>query len=92
MNEFGALMKDAENYAALIEDAGRYRALLGFVPDAEHINSLPEPLRRYIHDLETRCDPAGDVRERLCSEWVVAAQNEKIARLSQRIDELEKRP
>jgi hypothetical protein len=24
---------------------------------------LPEPLRRYIHDLETVCDPAGDVAE-----------------------------
>lgn len=31
---------------------------------AQNINSLPEPLRRYIHDLETVCDPAGDVAER----------------------------
>lgn len=27
------------------------------------INELPEPLRRYIHDLEALCDPAGLVRE-----------------------------
>lgn len=31
-------------------------------PTAEHINALPDPIRRYIHDLETRCDPAGDIR------------------------------
>jgi hypothetical protein len=29
---------------------------------AEEINSLPEKLRRYIHDLATRSDPAGDIR------------------------------
>lgn len=31
-------------------------------PTPAYINALPFPLRRYIHDLETRCDPAGDVR------------------------------
>ena len=25
-----------------------------FIPDADHINALPGPLRKYIHDLETR--------------------------------------
>ncbi|MEO8597327.1 MAG: hypothetical protein ABI759_28670 [Candidatus Solibacter sp.] len=34
-----------------------------FVPDAEHINALPGPLRRFIRDLETRADPAGDIAE-----------------------------
>ena len=34
-----------------------------FVPDAEHITVLPEPVRRYIGELETRADPAGDVAE-----------------------------
>lgn len=28
---------------------------------SDEINALPERVRRYIHDLETRCDPAGDV-------------------------------
>ena len=32
-----------------------------FIPDADHINALPGPLRKYIHDLEARADPAGDV-------------------------------
>jgi hypothetical protein len=35
------------------------RACLDFRPDAAHINALPEPLGRNIHDLETRADPAG---------------------------------
>lgn len=34
-----------------------------WIPTADAINALPEPLRRYIHDIETRCDPAGDIRE-----------------------------
>ena len=34
-----------------------------FVPDPDHINSLPGPLRQCIHDLETRADPAGGVAE-----------------------------
>lgn len=32
-------------------------------PTPEAINALPEPLRKYIHDIETNCDPAGMVRE-----------------------------
>ena len=28
----------------------------------DQVNALPDPLRRYIHDLETRADPAGDVQ------------------------------
>jgi hypothetical protein len=34
-----------------------------WMPTVANINALPEPLRRYIHDLETVCDPAGDVAE-----------------------------
>jgi hypothetical protein len=26
------------------------------------INALPDRLRSFVHDLETRCDPAGDIR------------------------------
>jgi len=32
-------------------------------PTAAAINALPGPLRQHIHDLETRCDPAGEVAE-----------------------------
>lgn len=31
-------------------------------PSVEEINLLPEKFRRYIHDLETRCDKSGDVQ------------------------------
>jgi hypothetical protein len=34
-----------------------------WTPTAANINGLPEPLRRYIHDLETNADPAGMVLE-----------------------------
>ena len=40
----------------------RLRALEGWLPTPANVNALPEGLRRYIHDLETRCDPAGDVQ------------------------------
>jgi hypothetical protein len=53
-----------------------------FVPDAEHINALPEPVRRYIDDLETRADPAGDVAE-------LALLKENNTALWKRVQELE---
>ena len=36
---------------------------MDWTPTPENINALPEPLRKYITDLETRADPAGEVRE-----------------------------
>ena len=32
-------------------------------PSSEEINELPDHIRRWIHDLETRCDPAGTLRQ-----------------------------
>lgn len=32
-------------------------------PTSENINALPMPIRSYIHDLETRCDPSGDLNQ-----------------------------
>ena len=40
-----------------------YAKICEFRPTADCVNALPENLRKYIHDLETRCDPAGDVAE-----------------------------
>jgi len=34
-----------------------------WTPTPENINALPEPIRIYLHDLETICDPAGMVQE-----------------------------
>ena len=47
--------------------------LENFVPDAEHINALPEPLRNYIRDLETMCDPAGMVATIACQKGQIDA-------------------
>ncbi len=33
-----------------------------FVPGPESIEALPSGIRKYIHDLETRCDPTGDIQ------------------------------
>src|SRR5215469_6767702 len=35
----------------------------GWLPTAENVNALPEGVRRYVHDLETRCDPAHDAQK-----------------------------
>jgi len=32
-------------------------------PTASAINALPAPLRKYIHDVEAMCDPAGMVQQ-----------------------------
>lgn len=34
-------------------------------PTPENINSLPDPVRSYIHDLSTLCDPTGIVQENI---------------------------
>jgi len=54
----------------------------GWLPDPEHINALPQPLRDYIHDLETRADPAGDVAQ-------IAFLKETVDALVIRVRELE---
>lgn len=37
--------------------------LSAWTPTSEKINALPEPVREYIHNLETHADPAGTVRD-----------------------------
>jgi hypothetical protein len=34
-----------------------------WLPTPAAINELPEPLRKYVQDLETHCDPSGEVQE-----------------------------
>ena len=35
----------------------------GFIDmDKDSFNALPTDIKSYIHDLETRCDPSGDVQ------------------------------
>jgi hypothetical protein len=49
-----------------------------WLPTAEAINALPEPLRRFIHDLETNADPAGMVRQNIILEEQVDALTVKL--------------
>jgi hypothetical protein len=51
-------------------------------PSADEINALPEKFRRYIHDLETRCDKSGDVQ-------TIALPREDREALRKRVEELD---
>jgi hypothetical protein len=46
----------------------RLKHVQEFKPTAEYINALPEPLRRWIMELETKCDPAGDLQRAVLAE------------------------
>jgi hypothetical protein len=52
------------------------------LPTVDEINALPEKFRRYIHDLETRCDKSGDVQ-------TIAILREDRDALQRRVEELE---
>ncbi len=51
-------------------------------PTADEINALPEKFRKYIHDIETRCDKTGDVQ-------TIALLREDRDALQRRVEELE---
>lgn len=52
-----------------------------WAPTAANVNALPEPIRLYVHDLETRYDPAGDIR-------TIAVLRETVEALMAEIKEL----
>ena len=54
----------------------------GWVPTVANVTALPEGIRRYLHDLETRCDPAHDMQK-------MALQADTIRGLDARVRELE---
>ena len=60
----------------------------GFAPDAGHINALPEPIRNYIHDLETTCDPSGMLATIACQKGQIAALVAKSRETEARLAEL----
>lgn len=45
-----------------------------FTPTSENINALPEPLRKYIHDLEENLDPGFIIQENIA----LKQQNEEL--------------
>jgi hypothetical protein len=44
------------------------QAALHFQPTVECINQLPDALRRWIMELETKCDPSGDLQRAVLGE------------------------
>lgn len=71
----GKLLSDADE---------RWAALEQFQPAPDQINGLPGLLRCYIHNLESRCDPAGEVVE-------VTLLRDQNAQLQTKIVQLEKK-
>lgn len=51
----------------------RKNAVGEWAATAQEINELPESVRKWIHALESRCDPAGDLRGRKMAEDTVRA-------------------
>ena len=71
------------------QDATILRVLLtDWLPTAEHINALPEALRKFIHDLETNADPARMVAENALLKDTAIQLQVKITLLQATIDRL----
>ncbi|MCK4823825.1 hypothetical protein KA005_49180 [bacterium] len=43
----------------------KYKIHNNWLPTSENINALPEPVRKFIYDIETNTDPAHIVRENI---------------------------
>lgn len=61
-------------------------------PTNEEISTLPDPVRRFIADLETRCDPAGELREREFLRQQVKGMETMMELLRARVRELDGDP
>jgi hypothetical protein len=73
------LLDDLRDHLAALRSAPDYPPA-GWTPTPEAINALPDPIRSYIHDLETRADPAGEVRELvICRDSLAAMERRAIA-------------
>lgn len=58
-----------------------------WTPTPANINALPEPLRAYIHDLSTNCDPAGIVTENFSLHVAVRELRYECERLARKAGE-----
>ncbi len=59
---------DSKHWRERAEAAEKRREALetpwiGWSPTADNVNALPAAVRSYVHELETRCDPSGELRE-----------------------------
>lgn len=67
---------------ASIEQIKRMLISEEWLPTPENINVLPEPVRKFIHEIEMNCDPAGIVRENIlikdtCKALVIKLEEKK---------------
>lgn len=58
-------MRIWENFQQIVARIKKPEINEDWLPTPENINALPEPIRKFIHDIETNCDPAHLVRENL---------------------------
>ncbi len=77
MSEFDRLKAQKDEILAKQEE----KRWSGWLPTAANVNALPEPVRKYVHDLETRCDPSGDTRELAVAKDIIRAQELRIQEL-----------
>jgi hypothetical protein len=56
-----------------------------WTPTPANVNALPDPVRRYVHDLETQCDPAGEIARTRLLEDENAMLRAKLMAMSERI-------
>jgi len=54
---------DIKARLAIVYGLLKYKIHEAWLPTPENINALPEPVRKFISDLETNVDPQGMVRE-----------------------------
>jgi len=68
---------------AIIYALLKYKLDEAWLPTPENINALPEPVRKFIHDLETNTDPAHIVRENIlikdtCKALLIKLEEKKL--------------
>jgi len=63
----------------------------GWLPTAENVNALPEGIRRYIYDLQTRCDPAHDVQKMALQAATIRGLDAKVRELEAELASMQRR-
>jgi hypothetical protein len=63
----------------------RLTQLEQFTPTVDCINALPRPIRQYVMLLETKCDPGGDLREKVLAEDLCKQLEALVASLEQEL-------
>lgn len=77
MNIVGQRVSRAE-YEAICAGKTMLFTSPDWTPTPENINALPDPVRKYIHDLQTNVDPQGLVRQNHILQCEVAALRAEI--------------